>query len=278
MNDQALPLKNNFDPLNQGCSPLVNLSESSPETTTSAEPPLFVSGTWPNKNCQSTTRIETVPFLTKEAPSARVESPPQQQFAFRNIDQSTQNGGRRAYFPENITQPSSLTNIYAQDSWTANFTNNEPIGLNPVINGNMNMNNFDTEMSDQANNSNSTGLTPGSSGSYNHSSSHPSISPPSEDQETTQTTSMPIMSGTYTSYTSVYTPPADNRYNAQPPVSGPGTTNARSPGNGIVNEQGDPFKMPAGWDVGLGATPGGLSGMTPEGGWDKMMESWNQGG
>ena len=275
-NEQALPLKNNFDPLNQGCSPLINLSESSPETTTSTEPPLFVSGPWPNKDGQSTSRIETFPSLRKEAPSGRVESPPQQQFAFRNVDQNTQNGGRRSYFPENVTQASNLTNIYAQDGWTANFAT-EPIGLIPVINGNMNMNNFDTEMSDQANTSNSTGLTPASSGSYNHSSSNPSFTPPGEDQATTQAASMPIISGTYTSYTSVFTPPADNRYNAQPPGLRPGTAIARSPTNGIVNEQGDPFKMPAGWDL-PGATPGALSGMTPEGGWEKMMESWDRGG
>ena len=88
---------------------------------------------------------------------------------------------------------------------------------------------------------------------------------------------MPIIAGTYTSYTSVYTPPADNRYNPQHPGSGLGTANARSPANGIVNEQGDPFKMPAGWDL-PGATPGGLSGMTPEGGWEKMMDSWDPAG
>ena len=276
-NDQPLPLKNNFDPMNQGCSPLINLSESSPETTTSTEPPLFVHGRWANKDNQSTARIETVPFLTKESPSTRVESPPQQQFAFRNIDQSTRNGSRNAYFPENVTQPSSLTNIYASDNWTPNFATNEPIGLNPVINGNMNMNNFDTEMSDQANHSTSTGLTPGSSGSYNHSSvSNPSFTPPGEDQATSQsqaTSSMPTMSSTYTSYSSVYTPPADNMYQTG---SGLGSANVRSPVN---NEQSDPFKMPAGWDIpGPGATPGGLSGMTPEGGWEKMMESWGREG
>ena len=215
-------------------------------------------------------------MLPKEPNLARVESPPQQQFAFRNVDQSAQNGSRRTYFPENVTQPPNLTNIYAQDSWTTNFTTNEPIGLNPVINGNMDMNNFDTEMSDQANNSNSTGLTPGSSGSYNHSSSNPSPLP-GEDQVTTQAASMPILSGTYTSYTSVFTPPADNRYNTQSAGLGPGTANARSPVNGIVHEQADPFKMPTGWDI-PGSTPGALSGMTPEGGWEKMMETWERGG
>lgn len=217
-------------------------------------------------------------MLTKDAPSARVASPPQQQFAFRNVDQSAQDGSRRTYFPENVTQPSNLTNIYAQDSWTTNFTTNEPIGLNPIINGKMNMNNFDTEMSDQANNSNSTGLTPGSSGSYNHSSSNPSFTPPGEDQVTTQAASMPIISGAYTSYATVFTPPADNRYNAQPPGLGPGIANARSPAaNGIVHEQNDPFKIPTGWDL-PAATPGGMSGMTPDGGWEKMMESWDRGG
>ena len=218
-------------------------------------------------------------MLTKEAPSARVGSPPQQQFAFRNVDQSAQDGSRRTYFPENVTQPSNLTNIYAQDSWTTSFTTNEPIGLNPIINGNMNMNNFDTEMSDQANNSNSTGLTPGSSGSYNHSSSNPSFTPPGDDQVTTQAASMPILSGAYTSYATVFTPPAaDNRYNAQPSGLGPGTANARSPAaNGIAHEQADPFKMPTGWDL-PPTTPGGMSGMTPEGGWEKMMESWDRGG
>lgn len=274
-NDQPLPLKNNFDPMNQGCSPLINLSESSPETTTSTEPPLFVHGTWPKKDNQSTVRVETVPFLSKESPSTRVESPPQQQFAFRSLDQTAQPGGRNPYFPENVTQPSNLANIYAPDNWTPNFATNEPIGLNPVINGTMNLNNFDTEMSDQANHSTSTGLTPGSSGSYNHSSSNPSFTPPGEDQVTNQqaTSSMPTMSSTYTSYTSVYTPPADNMYQTG---SGLGSANVRSP---VSHEQNNPFKMSAGWDIpGTGATPGGLSGMTPEGGWEKMMESWGREG
>ena len=282
-NDQPLPLKNNFDPMNQGCSPLINLSESSPETTTSTKPPLFVHGTWPNKDNQSTARVETVPFITKGSPSTRVESPRQQQYAFRNIEQSNQSGGRSAaYFPENVSQPANLGNIYAPDNWTPNFATNEPIGLNPVINGNMNLNNFDTEMSDQANHSTSTGLTPGSSGSYNHSSSNPSFTPPGEDQVTNQsqaTSSMPTRSSTYTSYTSVYTPPADNMYQTG---SGLGSANVKSPVNGgigNVNEQNDPFKMPAGWDIpGPGATPGGLSGMTPEGGWEKMMEAWGREG
>ena len=261
----------NQQPMRQSCQPIINLSESSPKATTSPAEMRF-----PNSF-----------DLSKDGPSTRVESPRQQEFAFRNIDSALQRGKSaqiaRPFFPENETHsknlPTDLPGIFPQGAWNTSFSNNEPIGLNPVINGNMNINGFDTEMSDQANNSsNSTGLTPQSSTSYNHSSSHTSYTPPGDDAATTQASSRPTVAGTYTSYTSVYTPPAENMFAAQ----GSASANARSPvngnRNGNGNEQDDPFKMPASWDLGAGATPGVLSGMTPEGGWEKMMESWDRTG
>lgn len=259
----------NQQPMRQSCQPIINLSESSPKATTSPAEMRYSNSFDPNKAGQS----------------PRVESPHQQEFAFRNIDSTLQRSKSaqmaRPFFPENETHsknlPTDLPGIFPQDAWNTSFSNNEPIGLNPVINGNMNINGFDTEMSDQANNSsNSTGLTPQSSSSYNHSSSNTSYTPPGEDVAVTQAAPRPAVAGTYASYTSAYTSPAENMFAAR----GSGSANARSPVNGNVsgNEQDDPFKIPANWDLGAGATPGVLSGMTPEGGWEKMMESWNRTG
>jgi hypothetical protein len=243
-----------------GCTPIINLSESSPKATTSPAE-MRIPNTFDYKNGR---------------PSTRLDDPRQQEFAFRNIDSAMQRGKSaeavRPFFPENETHPNNmaprLPGIFAQDNWSS---------INPAGNGAISMNGFDTEMSDQTNNSsNSTGLTPQSSSSYNQSSSNTSYTPPGDDAAATQTASRQNVAGTYTSYTSVYTPPAENMFVTQESVS----TNARSPVNGNVNgnEQDDPFKMPTNWDLDTGATPNVLSGMTPEGGWEKMMESWDRTG
>ena len=221
--------------------------------------------------------MENVAFLNEMAP-ANVESPRPQNFTFRSVEQNTQNRPR-PYFSEAVTQAPNLSSGFAQEDWNPSFGSNGPIGLNPVVNNNTNINGFDTEMSDPNNNSsNSAHLTPQSSSSYNRSSSNASFTPPGEDQVTGQASSIPIIAGTYTSFTSVFTSPVENMYSVQPPASGTATDSAMSPNNGVSNQQDDPFKIPAGWDLGPGATPGILNGMTPEGGWEKMMESWDHGG
>ena len=57
------------------------------------------------------------------------------------------------------------------------------------------------------------------------------------------------------------------------------------PHNSSDQQQEDPFKVPAGWDMGTGMTPGqgmtpgSMTGMTPDGGWEKLMDSigWETG-
>ncbi len=52
-----------------------------------------------------------------------------------------------------------------------------------------------------------------------------------------------------------------------------------------AQQQEDPFKIPAGWEMGTGMTsgqgmsPGNMAGMTPDGGWEKLMDSmgWETG-
>lgn len=64
--------------------------------------------------------------------------------------------------------------------------------------------------------------------------------------------------------------------------TGGGVKHGRSPPS---QQQDDPFKIPAGWDMGTGMTPGPgmtpatLTGMTPDGGWEKIMDSmgWETG-
>ena len=267
--NQPQPLRRDYDPVNRQCQPMMNLSESSPKNT--ASPP---ERRFPNS-------FEYEPM--KDGPSTRVESPRQQGFAFRNIDSNLQRGQKaqmaRPFFPENETNSRNPPGVFSQGPWNTSFSSNEPIGLNPAISGNINVNGFDTEMSDQTNNSsNSTGLTPQSSASYNHSSSNTSYTPPGEESSTstTQAASRPPIAGTYAPYTSVVTPHAESMFTAQ----GSASVNARSPVNDNVtgNEQEDPFKLPTSWDIGGGATPGVLSGMTPDGGWEKMMESWDRTG
>ena len=49
--------------------------------------------------------------------------------------------------------------------------------------------------------------------------------------------------------------------------------------NVSAQPQEDPFMIPAGWGMGPGQNPGGLTGMTPDGGWEKLMDSmsWETG-
>ena len=118
----------------------------------------------------------------------------------------------------------------------------------------MNTNNrhLDTEMADQS--VNSRGLTPQSSNSYNQSSSNTSYSP-SQHHDDDQSPSMTGGGGTFMA-----------GFTTQPQ-----NTSAQQPD--------DPFKLAAGWEMGTGMTPGSMTGMTPEGGWEKLMDSmgWETG-
>lgn len=207
----------------------------------------------------------------------RLESPRQSQYAFRNIDLAAREARRvRPFYPDAEHQQQKLHGIFNIDSWNGGATNNGPIGLNPLVNNNINVNGFDTEMSDAQNNSN--GLTPQSNFSYNHSSSNTSYSP--EDSSTTQATTMPPIAGPMNGYTA-FPPPSDQMFTA--PTSSNGTGSAKSPVtnnsqafrnnsqplNGVGQE--DLFKNMQNWD--MGASPGPLQGMTPGGEWDKMMDS-----
>ena len=215
----------------------------------------------------------------KDNPTAITESPRQTQYAFRSIDLAARSLGntrqKRPYFPEYVIRPAAPA-VFPGESLSEDATYGGPIGMSTLINNNINSSGFDTEMSDQTNQS--TGLTPQSTNSFNHSSSNTSYSPPQvqdEDSSTSQAAQMPSMAGVNNHYTG-FTPPSDNIFVRQ------GSTNsAMSPSN--VSNQEDPFKMPPGWDLGVGATPGnsGLTGNTPDGGWEKLMEgmsgNWGSG-
>ena len=151
--------------------------------------------------------------------------------------------------------------IYPSNEW--NESNNVPLaGINPFTDSdqvntinNANNRRVDTEMTDQS--ANSRGLTPQSSSGYNRSSSNASYSPsqPHEDDLNISGT------GGGGSFLVTGLPPRSQNISTQP--------------------QEDPFKIPAGWDMGTGQgmTPGSLTGMTPEGGWEKLMDSmsWETG-
>lgn len=215
----------------------------------------------------------------------RSDSPRQSQYAFRNIDLAaretrkknntywSKNGDIRhkvaPFFPENNAQPSKTQKSFSGEEWNAgnmtamtgvnSFTDSETIT-------NINMQTaFDTAMTDQSNHS--RGFTPQSSNSYNHSSSNTSYSPSQvHDEESTATQQASTLPnpGTNNSYAG-FAAPKDgcNIFNSQ------GSDSAGS------LRQEDPFKIPPDWDLGAGAMPATLSGMTPEGGWEKMMEGMN---
>ena len=137
-------------------------------------------------------------------------------------------------------------------------------GLNPFTDSdkisaiNMSHGLLDTEMAEQF--ANSRGPTPQSSNGYNHSSSNTSYSP-SQAHEDDQ--SAPVNGGG-TKFMTGFTP---------------------QPLNTSGQQEEDPFKVPIGWEMGTGMTPGqgmspgSMTGMTPDGGWEKLMDSmgWETG-
>ncbi|KAL6717872.1 hypothetical protein ACLMJK_003957 [Lecanora helva] len=266
------------------CSPVVHLNESVSPEGQSPEDTRF-----PNDKI-TTTRQET--------PTLRAESPRQTQYAYRNIDLvARENSNLRPYHPENLHDAIQLHGIFNADSWSGASTTNGPIGINPLINNNITVNGFDTEMSDVQNSS--TGLTPQSNYSYNHSSSNTSYSPqtaPDDDLTSTKAPPMPSMPSTTNGYPNQYTnfsSPSAQQNATNNPTNNPSNTaapnnpnpqafannnnnnsnvQAQAAMNGMSPE--DLFKNMQSWD--MGASPGPLPGMTPGGEWEKMMDSMGQ--
>ena len=113
---------------------------------------------------------------------------------------------------------------------------------------------LDAETADQSVNSHV------SSNGYNHSSSNTSYSPSQPHDDDPNVSGISGGSFLVTGF-----PPQSQNASAQP--------------------QGDSFMIPAGWGMGAGLTsgpgpnPGSLTGMTPDGGWEKLMDSmsWETG-
>lgn len=200
----------------------------------------------------------------QESPVVRTEDPRQKTYAYR--DASVMHGAPRPLFPQNTrtvdpyfpmpdvqnepdADPQQFDKIFPSDDWNQgnmatvggldSFTPND--GNNGI---NTNSRHLDTDMAD-----NSGGPTPQSNSSYNHSSSNTSYSP-SQGHDDDQ--------------------------------KSPGTGGGNAPSS---QRQEDPFKVPVNWEMGTGLTPssgmtpGNLSGMTPDGGWEKLMDSigWETG-
>ena len=173
----------------------------------------------------------------------------------------------------NTVIPQGLPGVFPKDDWNNNFNgvfpkddrNNSfngesaPIGMNPIINNNIDINPFDTDMSDMTNHSNSTGLTPASSNT-NQSGPNSTYSPPQvEDDDSETQRNQPQTHSSFMSY--------DPR---NPPKFAGAPNDPR-----FVPH--DPFKPAIGWDSNAGTTPG-FSGMTPGGEWEKLMQdgAWEQ--
>ena len=229
------------------CSPIFHISESSEEGRSPGDT-LF-----PNYDKRN------------ESPTVRTEDPRQQKYAYRSaadtIARETNNS--RPYFPEVVQSPSQ----YQPQNDIQNKPEPHPqkfalgAGLNPFTDNekinaiNMNNGHLDTEMADRF--ANSRGPTPQSSNSYNHSSSNTSYSP-SQAHDDDQNASV---TGGGAKYMMGFTP---------------------QPHDTSGQQQEDPFRIPTGWDgitLGQGMTPGNMTGMTPDGGWEKLMDSigWETG-
>lgn len=220
--------------------------------------------------------------LRKESPTLRTEDPRQKTYAYRNADVITRmRSVPPPFFPENPenghpyvpesdvrNKPDAHTQrfdqIFPSDDWNQGnmatmtslnaFTDNDKV--NAISPSNRHL---DTEMADQS--SNSRGPTPQSNSSYNPSSSNTSYSP-SQGQDDDHNASG---SGGGSSFMGFAPPSHDTIF------TGAGVKHA--------SQQEDAFKVPAGWDMRTGMTPGSMTDMTADGGWDKLMDSigWETG-
>ena len=227
--------------------------------------------------------VTTTSAPNNETPTLSSDSPRQTQYAYRSIDLVAREARRvRPFNPDAELPPSQLHGLFNADSWTGGANNNGPIGLNPLVNNNISVNGFDTDMSDAQNTS--TGLTPQSNYSYNQSSSDTSYSPTQdEDPGISQPTVAPPISGRMNGY-NAFTPATDNMFAAQNPNNTNATTrspvsnNVQAYGNNSqipsTARQNDPFGNMASWEK--VSSPGPMQGMTPGEDWEKMMNTINQ--
>lgn len=259
------------------CSPILRISEASEESQS------------PEYRSPEDTRFPRYD-VRKESPKLRIEDLRQQTYAYRNGGViSRMHGSPRPFFPENAPSHSSLPQDGIQKKPDAHGQRYDKIfpsenmnqgniatrtGPNPFADDDKNNSNnrhLDSEMADQS--ANSRGPTPQSNSSYNQSSSNTSYSPSQahdEDQNAYGT-------GGGGNYMPGFAPPPHNAI-----FTREGIKHAMSPS---AQQQKDPFKIPAGWETetgmtpGPGMTPGGLAGMTPDGGWEKLMDSmgWETG-
>ena len=183
----------------------------------------------------------------RQTPSIRSESPRQTQYAFRNIElQARESRQVPSYETLQASQPGRR--------WTTQPSREAPVGVNPIFNNNVSI--FDVDMTDTSNSSfgNSAGVTPQSTTTYQ--SNNTSYSPPIVEDE--------ITANSQQMRPNVLTPSSDGMFSSN-------VMNANSP-NGILN-QGEPYKLPANWDIGAAAMTPGFSEMTPDGTWDQMMNA-----
>ena len=220
--------------------------------------------------------------VRKESPTVRTDDPRQQTYAYRSAADviAREMNTSRPLFPESVQSAPNLPQddvqnkpgahsqrfeiIPPSENWNQcnmatlaglnAFTDSEKISaINSANNRQM-----DSEMADQS--ANSRGPTPQSSSGYNHSSSNTSYSP-SQAHDDVQST---------------------------PGIGGGGNFMrefAPQSHNSSTPQQEDAFKISAGWDMGAGLSPGqgmtpaSLTGMTPDGGWEKLMDSmgWETG-
>ena len=158
-----------------------------------------------------------------------------------------------------------MRGIFPGEGWGQGFNNDaSPLGMNPIINNNV----FDSDMTDSganASHSNSSGLTPQSTNTYRSAST--TYSPPHVEDDTSGKTQ-------FSSRAQKFSPPGQTMFPGSDVLN---ANAAKSPEDTTASGHDDPFKVPPGWDANNGMTPG-FTGMTPDGGWEKVIQdgSWDQ--
>lgn len=221
-------------------------------------------GSSDSRRLDETRQADGLPHCTS---SIRSDSPRQTQYASGNIQLQAMGNQTGPINSQTDISGSELRGLFPQGHWTNNFNDGAPIGMNPVINNNITINPFDTEMSDGVNQSgsNSNGLTPASTNTY-HSNPSSTYSPPYTEDDNSGTTR--IQSNSKNAYSNYVM--GDRTLFPDPNVLNNNSAKNSSNTNGM-NGQEDPFRVPAEWNVNPGATPG-FPAMTPDGSWDKLMQ------
>ena len=209
----------------------------------------------------------------KEIPLPRTENRAQQTYAFRNANVNP-------HVPHKDSQnkpdasPRQFDKIFPNNDWNqGNIAT--MAGLNTFTDMdnmtaiNVNNQHLDAEMTDH---SSSRGPTPLSNSSNYHSSSNTSYSP-SQGHDDDQPASG--------------NDGGINYMTGSTPLTRTTTYTGESVKQGMshsAQQQEDPFKIPASWEAGTGMagtglTPGSLSSMTSDAGWEKIMDSmgWETG-